>query len=360
MIDIQNLTQAEAPPKMHWIYPDILPLGELVLLDGATGVGKSAFIAHLASHASRQTYQEGVKHVLYVSSKFQRDIRNFHLKNHDACLDNIHEVKFDASPFYTKVGQPPSPITLLSQLVIFLEVAILEHKPSLVVLDSLEEILHFCDEPAMNDWRHFFHMLIVFTCNHDCTILLPRLHGMHEGRHYGPARIGTEMARHILTLHWHPHHSDKRVLTAAKSYKSPMGLQWHLDLDHQGTMTSRFKEVHEHVRPAKSPQTWHADTEHLHETKEIYAHVREKMQGRIIKKQDLCDYIMSLGYSERAFIRTMSKAKLDAVRRGADWYYAPTVSMRWELALNMFAEQQARAAAAAGDGSPQVELKTAG
>lgn len=352
MPEATSLTKTVPHPRTRWILPGIVPFQELVLVDGATGVGKSCFLAELAAVESQRVQAEGDKGVLYLSSTFQADIRTYHLHRQQANLDNIHQVTFFQYSYFEQLKAGTTQGTPLEHFIEFLTACLKEHRPSLVIIDSLEELLPLAAKADDSEWRRFWRALLMLSYECECTIVVPRLHGKHEGRHYGAAaRTGTETARYILTLHWHPYDAGKRVLTLAKSLKDPMGAQFHLCFNTDGKLDIVHTDVHHHVRPAKSPQTWHADPDHVHQTQEIVEHVNDKMQARPIPKQELQEHIVSLGYSQRAYLRTMSQMKLSSVRHENNWYYIPS--------NNMICLEQSRAAAAAVEGKAP-ELRKAG
>lgn len=53
MSECLSLVDCQPPPITRWIIPNVVPFRELVLLDGATGVGKSCFLAYLAAVESQ-------------------------------------------------------------------------------------------------------------------------------------------------------------------------------------------------------------------------------------------------------------------------------------------------------------------
>ena len=332
---IFDLTRFAPPREQTWHIPDLIPSGELVLLDGATGVGKSAFLAHLAANLTRQVTDGTRQRVLYITSLMQHEDRIAHLTREGAVMENLLEVEI-----------PPNSVKdgfFLTEFYLFLEAAIREHQPSVVIIDQLEELVSRGDAPPLAHWQMFYKTLRLLVYKERCTVIIPRLHGTHEGRHYGHgAKVGTEFAKHIVALHWHPHDANQRVLTLSKRTQGKMGQQWHLRFDNDGRISLREAELHEHVRPAKSPQTWTPDPEHVIATRQIMEKVEEKMQGQPILLEELQEHIVKQGFTKTEYLYVMSRAKLPRARQGKDWYYQPTL----EMATKQYVlTQEARAAA---------------
>ena len=192
--------QLEQPPaEQAWLIPDLLPQGELVLLDGPSGVGKSCLAAALAAGFSHKPHDGQGVGILYLPSPLQRGSIITFLNRQQPKFDLIHEVKY-----HNGTNADPEQ----SQLVPFafcLENIVKEHKPKLVVIDSLEEFLSNSAPSDARAWNELWTKLLNLAHECSCTILIPRKHGLHENRQYGPiTRIGSEVAQFILTMHYHP------------------------------------------------------------------------------------------------------------------------------------------------------------
>lgn len=316
--------QLEQPPAQQaWLIPNLLPQGELVLLDGPSGVGKSCLAAALAADFSHQPHDGQGVGILFLPSKQQRASIITFLNRQEPCFDHIHEVKY-----HLGTGADPDQ----SQLVPFafcLENIVKEHKPRLVVIDSLEEALSDGAPTDNRAWNEFWARLHTLAHECNCTILIPRKHGLHENRQYGPiTRIGSEVAQFILTMHYHPIDPQERIVTVAKHQTGPIGHQTHARFI-KNKLHLLQAEAHEHVRPARAPATWQPREPHREVTMEILHHVESYMMGTVTPKQQVKEYVLERGFSERAYERAMSHIKLPCKRQpgSKEWVFIPTTQM---------------------------------
>lgn len=310
----------EEPLTQGWLIDGLMPQGQLVLLDGAPGVGKSMLAAHLAASLPNPSKRK----ILYITSDDQYDLRGLHLTAQQADHELIHEAEFTPP---SSAGLENLPC-IIKRFIAFLREHIQAEPHLLVIIDDLEELLQPHDCITSEQYRTLWNELRRLAEGCKCTLLIPRRQGLNETRQYGPyTRLGSEAARYILTMHWHPVHPNQRILSVAKNQTGPMGAQWHLHFATEGVIQLRKAAVHEHVRPAKSPQTWQPDTHHTQEMEAILDVVEQKMQGRPVPKQELLQHVTANGYSQRAFFRTMEYAKLPSCREGTVWCYAPSPTM---------------------------------
>lgn len=243
----------DAPAPVNWLIEGLLPQGQLVLLDGAAGVGKSIFAAHLAAALPNPAKRK----ILYISSDDQYDLRGDHLATQQADHEFIHEAEFN-SPTFAGIENPPC---IVKRFVAFLREHVQAEPHLFVVIDDLEELLEPYGNITPEQWRTLWNDLRRLAEGCKCTLLIPHRQGLNETRQYGPfTKLGSEVARYILTMHWHPIHPNQRVVSVAKHQTGPMGAQWHLQFTPAGTIQLNQAAMYEHVRPAKSPQTWQRPT----------------------------------------------------------------------------------------------------
>jgi hypothetical protein len=312
-----RITPVTNPHSRRWIIEDQLPAGELVFLDGLTGVGKSNTAAQYAATLSRSMIEDHPTAVLYFSSSSASESRDYHLSIHQANFDNIRHL--DYSEFLRTLADGDEPHRKFFH---FIQAELIEHRPILMVIDSIEEMF----KPyklSEEDAHDLYDLLQMLARQSGCTLLIPRQCGMHE-RHYSTlGRAGTSVGQYIMTLHWHPIHADRRVITIAKNIRGPMGDQWHQRYFPDGRFVSHLMEPHQHVRPAKSPATWKADPAVKNKFHEIIAILKDKMEKeKITAVAELKKIVEGMGYSENEFRTAAAMMGVEAVRQnGYDYHY---------------------------------------
>lgn len=313
-----------APPKAN---PDVLPPGELVLVDGAPGVGKSRFAClFAAAYTYTPTKDDNQCISLFISSPQQRELRAIHLHPQEPIYSHLREVVYS----YPEDSQTPE------HLLQFIQQNVREHKPLLLVVDEVEELLDEAANAPEAALLHFWTKLRELAKETNCIILAPRSQGMHENRQYGAfARTGSQCARIIHTLHYHPTNPSLRVLTNVKNQYGIIGTQYRAEFHPSGRLYLRDLAPHQHVRPARQTQTWQPDSEVDMLSDELMVNVVNIMKGKPIRKKVLEAEILKRGYSKRAFTRMMATAKLPSGRHGLDWYYLPSPEI-----LALFKEEQ--------------------
>lgn len=312
--------------KRQWLIPGLLPLGEVVLLDGATGVGKSIFSAHLVAAVADRIEEPAGRKILYISSDDQLEVRDHFLLAQEAHTDQVFEAFYDPPAGMQSMEPRPSHV---SHLCHYIREQLKAFQPQLVVIDALEELLAGNGPTEAEDWQAFWRELHCLARRHRCTLIIPRRQGLHEPRQYGSfTKTGTEMARFILTMHWHPVYPRQRILSIARDTFGCIGEQYHLTFDPTGRLSCRQVAIHEHVRPAKSPQTWQPDLDHLHEHRQIAEEIDKLMSNQPTSSSELKAAMKEQGYSGRALQRTLSMMKLECRNVQGTWMYLPNTMQR--------------------------------
>ncbi len=316
MSQVTPVAPVSPRPQRRWLIDQFLPQGELVLLDGATGVGKSSVCANIAAYASRLCSMNAIGPVLYLSSPDQEDLREHHLSVNDPDYSHIMQAKFDP-------GEEDDRHQLISKLKLFIADMMKEHRPRLIIIDNVESLLGDPEKADLFYSTRFWQFLRKMCLLTGITVLITRLRGMHETRAYGHfVRQGTQAADYIMTLHWHPILPEKRVLTIARNLRGPVGDQWHLRFFPDGRYMPMICTPQEHVRPAKAPQTWQSDEALQHQLDEIIQKMKEKIGDTMMPAQELRDHIVNtLGYSERMYEKALGKLRYDRLRQGNNWFY---------------------------------------
>lgn len=196
MLQVTPVAPVTVRPERRWLIDQLLPQGELVLLDGATGVGKSSVCANLAAYVSRLSSMGPVGPVLYISSSDQTDLREFHLSVNDPDYRNIIQALFDPEDEIQNRDQR------INQLKLFIADALKEHQPRLVIVDNVESLLGDPEKADLFYATRFWQFLRKMCQLTGITVIVTRLRGMHENRAYGHfVRQGTQAADYIMTLH---------------------------------------------------------------------------------------------------------------------------------------------------------------
>jgi hypothetical protein len=308
-----------------WFYPQLLPQACVVLLDGATGVGKSMLCAHLATQFSEHFQQEKRANTIFVSATGQEISRNRHLGHLKCDTRFIGQGDFlDMFQFSKQCGEDPQ-----ACFRAYLDALITEEQPLVLVIDDLEGMIGDFNEHLHKDLHvQWWGILGEMAIKHRITIIVTRKNGMNLARHYGSFnRAGTEFCDFILTMHWHPYDPNKRVISVAKNRHGPLGGQWHLNLD-GGKPVLQFMERHEHVRPSKCPQTWVGDPGMVNEIGVAVEEIREFMNGEGKPTTALKAHMKEKDYSDRTVRNATARMGLQLVQNGRNWYYLPTDIMR--------------------------------
>ncbi|MFT3880566.1 MAG: AAA family ATPase [Gemmatales bacterium] len=350
MPELHSLVPTQPLFPRKWLLRDLLPVAELVLLDGASGVGKSILATSLAAIFSHTAELPQPGSILYLSSPQQQALTTEFLKQQLPNYDTMRGLHYQ--PESVTEGEP---VSNAPNLLAFIEASIKEHKPLLLVIDSLEELLELGAEPDNKMLFDFWNGLRNLAHELFCTILIPRRNGLHENRQYGPfTRYGSDVARFGLTLHWHPINPAQRIMTIAKNQRGPVGQQFKINIDTDGHVAPFPAQPFEHARPSRSPATWVPNQDHIvEEDRRIIQAAEDMLQGGTLPKYELHNFLTRNGYTKSAVHRAMNRAKFPTIMLGEDSAYQHSPAMyqdylfRKEIALKRL-EKQTRTGEAAG------------
>ena len=338
MPELISLALTEPIQKQRWLFPNLIPRGELVLLDGQSGVGKSLMTATLATCFGVLRSDDDERLVLVLTSPEQRGLVTEYLTNQEPDYDYIRGIE------YRPASDEPEPIASFApHLLLFIEDTLKQHKPMALLIDSLEELLQLGGETDTRQLHELWTSLRNLAHTHDCTIIIPRKSGLHENRQYGPfTRIGSDTAHFGLTIHWHPTDPSTRVVTVAKNLRGPTGGQTHLFINPQGIVSFNTTDPHEHVRPSRTVATWVPEPQHIHdEDKRIIGFAEKLLDGQPMPKIELENLVTRAGITKPAFQRAMSKARLKNLNINGEPHFAPTQNMLMRHLVRKMERQKA-------------------
>jgi hypothetical protein len=227
-----------APKRQRaWVIEDFLPRGEVTLLDGPSGVGKTAFVTSLAAQLTKLGDR-----ILFISSENQLEPRNDFLVVQEADAGKL--LSYDLPPFDLDQTQDS----------IFSGMEIEGPHPSLIVLDGLDELMTIGQKATLKQslslWRH----LQKYARANNCAILVTRPHGLCDHREFGQfQKAGTDRCRFGLAMHWHPDDEEKRVVTVVRHQQGRVGKQCHLIFDGEVSYVMPVDGV-DRVKPARTLQ----------------------------------------------------------------------------------------------------------
>lgn len=312
-------------PQTHrWIIPNLLPVRELVFVDGVPGVGKSIFCASTAASMSGVPGRDSPMRILYITSNRQAAERDDHLRTQDANLGLMVEAPFVQENADWDTQNPMVVFHFIEHVREQLKV-----QPTLfVIIDDLEELLENAGIIEERMYRRLWSELQAMAQEYCTTFIIPRRHGLHENRNYGLyTKTGNDMSRFILTMQYHPCDPRQRVITVARHLRGPAGIQWLFHFEPSGMMRAIRAESHQEVQPGNKLRTWTPDTRETHDDASFMEMLNDKMQGKPMTRAELLEHALSQGYSATRFRAHMSRLKLNQVRDGNTRRYQPNYEM---------------------------------
>jgi archaellum biogenesis ATPase FlaH len=293
---------------LQWYYPNLLPIGELVLLDADAGVGKTYITSALASLLSYGPMAQTSGSILCANTEEQDEMLAEQLVWQNPRFDSIRRLCLDDLP---KEGNP------LDTLVPFLEEHIKACSTKLLLLDGLESFLNERFEsdtkqkqPNITQYQIFWRKLRDLALAHKCTIIVTRRDGLHQSRSYGPyTKAGTTTARIIFTLKWHPINPDCRILTLAKCTRGKVGTQFHFSFGDDGMAHFGVAEPHGMLKPATAVSPWLPDPSYTDPLADPIYLIESALQGGPVPMQTLLHEASRL-YSKTRIKQALAKLKL--------------------------------------------------
>jgi hypothetical protein len=313
MVVSQSLPFSAAPPLATPYFLDgLLPQARLILLDGPAGIGKSLLAAAWTASVSRQ-------HPVTLLSADNSDSSPtlaHHLHNHSPNYQNLKQVLWRADTF-------ANPKFALEEALQHIEKHLVNDKPALLVIDSLEESLHILAREPEDRLRHFWSTLARFARNYDCTILVL---SQPPGRR-GLARIAKTAAsytRTIYSLGWHPGDASLRILTRTLDRLAPAGTQWHVGIAPDGQVDWHLAEEKHHLAPsqARAPITWLKQNHKMQQLPTVARAIKEELLHPI-PASILKGKILGQGYSYHAFRSALKTLDVIHEKQGSTWTYIP-------------------------------------
>jgi archaellum biogenesis ATPase FlaH len=302
--------------KTEWHIPSLLPKNDAILLDGANGVGKTLFAAHLVARFARIDNAR----TLYLYTEEQEEA----LKHFAACNS-------PSSPnmLGRKLNFPPhepgeTPVCLLEPLVDVLEKFLTEHKPTLCVIDNVDDLLaHGSDLPA-HEAMQLWHELRDLAAEYECTILVLRHKGLHERRVYGNvSRTASRGLRHGLMMHWHPTEETKRLITVARRQYGPPGEQFHLTIDGQCKVSLRQAFGAMQEEPAHRCRSWKKNEQDTKLEKAALGVATDFMAEKIVPLAEVQQKLQQRGLPGRVINRVLMRGPFGVRYSRGDCYLTP-------------------------------------
>lgn len=237
-ISAAKLAGVSVPPRA-WHVPDLIPAGNVTLLSGDGGTGKSQVALQLAAAGAMGEAWLGLNAsagpALFLSA--EDDLDELHRRL--ACImdsydrpfedvENLHLASLageDALLAAPEAGRS----NILKPTALFgrLDRTIAEIKPSLVVLDTLADLFGG-DEIQRAQARPFIGLMRQFCLRHATTVLLlahPSLSGLNSGTGSSGSTAWSNSVRSRLYLKRAEGNADVRVLETQKANYGPVGNQ---------------------------------------------------------------------------------------------------------------------------------------
>ena len=230
---------AERPLKeREWTVDGWIPKGQVTLLYADGGVGKSQIVLQLLTSVALGENWFGLNtssgSALYLGAEDDTD--ELHRRFHDVInarfksCDDFPDVIFSSLAGedalladYDQKSNKLSPSSVMKELT----AAIVEHKPTICVIDTLADVFP-ADENSRALARQFIGMLRKPAIEHKCALVVlahPSLSGISTGRGTSGSTGWNNSVRSRITMERDDQSPDRRILKLAKSNYSKIGTE---------------------------------------------------------------------------------------------------------------------------------------
>jgi len=311
------------PPSCRetaWLIPGLLPVGEVVMLEGGPGLGKTLLATAWAARLSRDGAGQGTAALILTASIRAAELGLGQLARHEPDFSRLHAIDWTA----TARDENGRREAVVEEMIFHIEQHLEQNHPRLLIIDSLDEAFSvLATEPAHRQ-RHFWSQMVAAARRHGCTILLLTRQCSKRDRAGRVASLAADFARCVFSLGWHPADASLRVLTRTRDLFSPAGVQWHVAIDEAGQADCHPTNDHDHVPPGQggTPVTWLSRRQKRSNLPLVMKAVEEYLDGKKPIRM-VRDHVLGLGHSYPAFREAMRHLDVEAKKEGSLWWYIP-------------------------------------
>jgi hypothetical protein len=308
----------------QWYVPNLLPQGELVLLDGDPKVGKTLITAGLGAFLELFTEMHHPGSILFANTAEQQENLVDYLLNQRDDLDHFRHVDLEE---LSQEGH------VLETLIPFLEHELKQNNTRFLFLDGLEQfIISRLDEesppPSITAYLVFWRQLRELAVVNNCTILVTRTDGLHQSRAYGSfTKAGSRIAPIIFTLHWHPSDPARRLLTLVHNQRGYPGNQFQAHITPDGLVRLVEAESHHVLKPPKSLAPWKPDPMLADPNRKVYKQIEAALDGQPVTELNLETLVGKYLSSPARLANALSHMKLPTLARHGTVVYFPNTAM---------------------------------
>ena len=224
--------------EREWTVDGWIPKGQVTLLYADGGVGKSQIILQLLTSVSLGENWFGLNtscgSALYLGAEDDTD--ELHRRFHDVINASFKSYEDYSDVIFSSLAgedalladfDPKSRRLSPSAIMRELTAAIVEHKPTICVIDTLADVFP-ADENDRALARQFIGMLRKPAIEHKCALVVlahPSLSGISTGRGTSGSTGWNNSVRSRITMERDEQNPDRRILKLAKSNYSKIGTE---------------------------------------------------------------------------------------------------------------------------------------